>query len=338
MNASTPKAEAWRWGVLALGVGACLTPWVTVAGALGIGLCLAVLGLAPRDKALGVWARSLIQFGVVLLGLSMNLRELARAGLMGAAFAAGTIVATFALGALVGRWLRCEDRLTALLSAGTAICGGSAIAAVGSVIGATQAQVAVAMGTVFLLNALGLYAFPLLGHALGLSQEQFGAWAAVAIHDVSSVAGAAATFDHRYFPGAAFPDQAMQTATAVKLARTLWIVPVALACAWWFTRRSASAAGAGTHQRGRLKAPVPWFVLWFVVAAAVGTYVPAVEPIIRPAAAGAKTLMAIALLLIGCGLSLSAIAAVGWRAITLGVSLWVFISALALVVVRWTLG
>ena len=323
-----------RWALLALAAIACFTPWVTPAGALAIGLFLAVTGLAPADKRLGRWAKILIQVGVVLMGLSMNLGQLAQAGLVGVAFAAGTIVATLALGALVGRLLACEDKLTALLSAGTAICGGSAIAAVASVIAATQAQIAVAMGAVFLLNAVALYVFPWLGHAIGLTQDQFGTWAAVAIHDVSSVVGAATAFDHAYHTTGPWPDRALQVATAVKLSRTLWIAPVAVLMAWWFARRSATEPGAPA---GKLRVPIPWFVLWFVVAAALGTYIPALQPALKPTAWAAKHLMALALLLIGCGLSIQAIASVGWRAVTLAITLWIFISAVALLIVKLTI-
>lgn len=338
MSTPTPihaaPTASWRSILLALAAAACFLPQVTPAGALAIGLVLAVAGLAPHDKRLGKWAKLLIQVGVVLMGLSMNLNELAKAGLVGVAFAAGTIVGTIAVGALVGRLLRCEDKLTALLSAGTAICGGSAIAAVGSVIAATQAQIAVAMGAVFLLNAIALYLFPFLGHAIGLTQDQFGTWAAVAIHDVSSVVGASTAFDRAYHTAGPWPDRALQVATAVKLTRTLWIAPVAVLMAWWFARRATDSAPAAGR---RLNVPIPWFVLWFAVAAALGTYIPALAPAIKPTAWVAKHLMAVALLLIGCGLSVQAIMNVGWRAVTLAITLWVFISAAALVVVKLTI-
>jgi uncharacterized integral membrane protein (TIGR00698 family) len=317
------------------------TPWVPRAWgtegrvplpvALTLGVALALLGLTARPKQAAKLAKVLIQVAVVALGLGMNLRQVADAGLVGLAFAAGTIVGTFALGAAAGRLLGTERKLTTLLSSGTAICGGSAIAATASVIAATEAQIAVAMGCVFLLNAVAIWTFPGLGHALHMTQTQFGAWAAVAIHDVSSVVGAAKEFDKRY----ADTDHAAlatQVATAVKLTRTLWIAPVAVACGWWFRR---AGEVEGTH---RAKVPVPWFVAWFLVAACVGTLFPQVAPVAAAAGKLAKeSVMAVALLLIGCGLSVSAVRQVGWRALVLAVTLWVAISVAALAVVMKTI-
>lgn len=331
----------WRVGVVLVAVAACLTPWVSPPIALTIGFVLALTGLTVSPRVTSKYAKTLIQVGVVLLGFNMDLHEVARAGKVGVVFAAGTIIGTFALGWLMGKLLKTEAKLTTLLSSGTAICGGSAIVAVGSVIAATEAQIAVAIGTVFLLNAVGLYIFPVLGHMLEMTQHQFGTWAAVAIHDVSSVVGAAAAYDQfAEFKSGPTPTLAMQTATAVKLSRALWIAPVAIAAGWWFSREASAQPG----QKRKGKIPVPWFVLWFVCAAAAGTYVPAMrdtliggQPLTWWGAAAAKKLMAVALLLIGCGLSLKAIAAVGWRAITLGVVLWVAISVAAGVVVMKTI-
>jgi uncharacterized integral membrane protein (TIGR00698 family) len=305
-----------------------LTRWGSPEIALGLGMLLAIAGFAPKSLPLSKLARMCIQTGVVIMGLSMNLHDLAKAGVIGAAFAAGTIIVTFALGALLGTLLKCEAKLTNLVSAGTAICGGSAIAATGSAIGATQAQMSVAIGTVFLLNAIGLYIFPPLGHAMEMTQQQFGTWCAIAVHDVSSVVGAATSYDRYFGPT---EHAALDVATAVKLSRTLWIAPVAFASAWWFRRHG----GAGDKSVAKAVA-WPWFILWFVLAAAIGTFIPAFEPVRGPALIVAKKLLLIALLLIGCGLSLKAIASVGWRAIVLGVVLWVAISVMALFVVRWT--
>jgi uncharacterized integral membrane protein (TIGR00698 family) len=304
---------------------ACLLPWITPQIALALGIVLALLGLTARTKEATKIAKILIQVAVVMLGLGMDLRQVAAAGLVGIVFAAGTIIGTFALGIILGRTLGTEAKLTTLLSSGTAICGGSAIAATASVIAATEAQIAVAMGAVFLLNSLAVYIFPPLGHAMGMSAHQFGTWAAIAIHDVSSVVTAAGAYD-RSWPDAQNAALASQTATAVKLTRTLWIAPVALACAWWFRR---SDARAGTK---KAKIPIPWFVLWFVIAAAIGTeFHKGVAPIAVPAAALAKDkLMAVALMLIGCGLSPKAVVRVGWRAMVLAVGLWIAISAAAM--------
>lgn len=301
-----------------------LTPWSSPALSLALGIALALLGLAAFEGFARKAPRSLIQACIVLLGFSMDLRQVLEAGATGLLFAAGTIVATFALGALLGGWLGIEPKLTALLSAGTAICGGSAIAATGSVIGATGAQMSVALATVFILNAAGLYLYPPLGHWLGLSQTQFGTWAAVGIHDVSSVVGAATMYG----------ESALQTATAVKLSRTLWIVPVAIGASRLLGPGRGEAGGELPEGARRTAGVVPWFIGLFLLAAAIRTASPAVAVASPDLVRVAKAGMSLALFLIGTGLSRRAIAAVGWRPLALGVALWVFISVAALVVVR----
>ncbi len=330
----TPKPGVnWRLIVMCLCAAACFLPWISPPRALMIGVVLALLGWTSHTKMATKIAKYLIQIAVVMLGLGMDLRQVAAAGLIGLAFAAGTIVGTFALGIALGKLLKIDAKLTTLLSSGTAICGGSAIAATASVIGAAEAPIAVAMGAVFLLNAVAIYIFPYIGHEVAhLSAHQFGTWAAIAIHDVSSVVTAAGEFD-KHWPDATNPALASQTATAVKLTRTLWIAPVALACAWWFRSHGEPRADGK-----KAKIPIPWFVLWFVVAAGIGTYFgQTVAPIAVPAAEVAKSkLMAVALLLIGCGLSPKAVMSVGWKAMVMAIVLWVAISAAALWVVMQT--
>ncbi|HVU64657.1 MAG TPA: putative sulfate exporter family transporter [Phycisphaerales bacterium] len=336
--------------LMALAAVACLLPWITPPIALMVGIVLALLGLTTRTKQATRLAKTLIQIAVVMLGLGMDLRQVGEAGLVGIVFAAGTIVGTFALGIALGRALRTEAKLTTLLSSGTAICGGSAIAATASVIAATEAQIAVAMGAVFLLNALAIYLFPPLGHALGMSAHQFGTWAAVAIHDVSSVVTAAGVYDRRW-PDPHNASLAAQTATAVKLTRTLWIAPVAIVCAWWFRSHGDEAA-----RKKKGKIPIPWFVLWFVLAACVGTMFAnahKLEALKQPVPElnrwitlvsewctrlAKDKLMAVALMLIGCGLSPRAVMHVGWRAMVLSVCLWVAISGAALWAVLHSIG
>jgi len=287
---------------------------------LALGVIIALLGLAPPGDVVKKSSRILIQVCVVLLGATMNLHELWRAGVTGLAFAFGTIVATFALGIILAIWMRVDQKLATLISSGTAICGGSAIAAVGSTIRATSTHMSVAIGVVFILNAVGLWVFPPLGHWLGLSQHQFGVWCAVAIHDVSSVVGAAGKYG----------DEALHVATAVKLSRTLWIVPIALAAAWFF--RSSLK---GQESRGRL--PIPWFIVLFVLASIAGTYITAIAEWMPLLTLIARRGMSVALFLVGLGLSRKALASVGIRPLALAVILWVYISVLALVAVRWTI-
>lgn len=287
--------------------------------ALILGVAVALVGFAPHGDMVKKLSRITIQVCVVGLGFAMNLHELVRAGLTGLGFGFGTIVATFALGFLIAKWLRIDQKLCTLISSGTAICGGSAIAAVGSTIRASGTHMSVAIGVVFILNAVGLWVFPPLGHRLALSQNQFGVWSAVAIHDVSSVVGAAS----------AYGKEALEVATAVKLSRTLWIVPVALVAAWFFRKE---LEGKESHSR----LPIPWFILLFVLASVAGTYFMSQEVAAWISAAARKG-MNIALFLVGLGLSRKALASVGVRPLVLAVSLWVFISVVALIVVRTTI-
>jgi uncharacterized integral membrane protein (TIGR00698 family) len=274
-----------------------------------------------------------LQGCVVLLGFGMDLPAVLRAGLNGALFAAATIAATLLLGYWVGRWLNVHAQTSALISSGTAVCGGSAIAAVGSVLGAAEGEIAVAMGTVFLLNAAALYTFPLVGLALHLSQEQFGVWAGVAIHDVSSVVGAAS----QYGPGS------LQTAAAVKLSRSLWITPIALGMGLRFGRRGRPAdarpAGAGAAEAPAdpkgAKPRVPWFIGLFLLASVARSFLPGAAAWSPAVTDAAKVGMTLTLFLIGAGLSVRTLRSVGWRALTQGLLLWLFISAVSLAVVLW---
>lgn len=265
-------------------------------------------------------SKYLIQACVVVLGISMDLHEVLRAGLTGLGLAAATIALVFAAGHVLSKLYKTDATITTLISSGTAICGGSAIAAISAVVGPTSAQTSVALATVFLLNAVALYVFPPLGHAAGLTPEQFGAWAAIAIHDVSSVVGAASTFD----PASLHP------ATTIKLARALWIAPLTIILAWVWSKKNAGSGG---------KAPswaviLPIFIVFFLIASGLGTFVPALAAHADGAKDIAKRGMACALFLIGSGLSASAIAKVGWRPLALGATLWILISAVSLAAVR----
>jgi uncharacterized integral membrane protein (TIGR00698 family) len=251
-----------------------------------------------------------------------------RAGLTGSVFAAATIAATLLLGYWIGRAIHLDRKTSALISAGTAICGGSAIAAVGSVLSVSEGEIAVAMGTVFVLNAAALYLFPVLGHALHLSQHQFGVWAGVAIHDISSVVGASS----QYGP------LALQTATAVKLSRTLWIVPIALGMAFAFRTKTMANASEGaapnsvTNAR-RAKGIVPWFIGLFLLASLLRSIIPGIADAAPSVARVASLGMTLVLFLIGAGLSRKTLRSVGWQAAVQGIVLWAFISIASLFVV-----
>lgn len=318
--------ERVAWTLTALAAAACLTPWVRPEHALAVGVGLALLGFAPTAPMLRGVSRVLIQISVVLLGFSLNLRDLAAAGLTGAGWAIGTIAIVFFLGAILARMLRVDRELTTLVCSGTAICGGSAIAAVGAAIRASAGSISVAIGCVFLLNAAALWTFPALGRAMNLTPQQFGVWSAIAIHDVSSVVGAAASFS----------PESVTTATAVKLSRTLWIVPLAVCASVFFRRVRGGDPRTPGNAPGRVGSPVPLFIVLFVLASAAGTLVAPVADWAPALGQTAKRLMVLALLLVGLGLNRAALASVGWRPMVMATLLWAAISLVALVAVRVT--
>lgn len=306
----------WRKAVFILLVIFLLSPYGSPPIALAAGLALAFTIGNPFPELSGKPTKYLLQASVVLLGFGMNLGAVYKAGREGILFAIVTIFGTLALGYIVGRMLAVKRNTSALISAGTAICGGSAIAAVGPAINAEHDEMSVSLGTVFVLNSVALFLFPLLGTALGLSENQFGIWAAIAIHDTSSVVGAAQ----------AFGQQALETATTVKLARALWIAPLALLFAFLYRKGDGGS---------KAKLAVPWFIFLFVAAAAVRTYAPGfVLPSLFDSLVNlAKAGMTITLFLIGASLSPETLKAVGVRPLFQGIFLWTVISVAALLAV-----
>lgn len=266
----------------------------------------------------------LLQVSVVCLGFGMNLEHALKAGKEGFLFTVATIAVTLIAGYFIGKKLKIDDNTSMLISNGTAICGGSAIAAIAPILKANDNQMSVALGTIFILNSVALLIFPPIGHYLGMTAEQFGTWCAIAIHDTSSVVGAASGYKD------ALGKDALGIATTIKLERALWIIPIALATAYF--------------QKSAGKVKIPYFIFWFIVAIVVSTYLPQYFPAINNPigdktifqyiyAAGRKGLV-ITLFLIGAGLSLKTIKQVGWRPILQGVLLWIIIGSLSLVVIR----
>ena len=304
------KAVALRQVVFAGLLVFCLTPWASPPVALALGLVLAQTLGNPFATQTKKATAKLLQFSVVGLGFGMNAHAAVQAGREGILFTVVSIFGTLTLGYLVGKWLGLGRHVVHLISCGTAICGGSAIAAVGPVLRAPDEEMSVALGTVFVLNAIALFAFPPIGHALALTQQQFGLWCAIAIHDTSSVVGAAA----------AYGDQALQVATTVKLARALWIIPVALATALLF------------KQPG-VKIKVPYFILGFVAAMLLNTFVPAARPLGPVLGQLAKIGLTVTLFFIGAGLSARVVRAVGARPFVLGALLWAVVSTASLWVI-----
>lgn len=291
----------------------CLSPYGSPPIALALGLVVAFTITNPFPKLTGKPTKYLLQASVVLLGFGMDLGAVYKAGKDGILFTIATIFGTLILGYFVGKLLNVQRKTSALISSGTAICGGSAIAAVGPAINAEPEEMSVSLGTVFVLNSVALFAFPLIGHAIGLTQDQFGIWSAIAIHDTSSVVGASQ----------AFGEQALAIATTVKLARALWIAPVAFMFAFLYRK-----ADAGSKTR----IAIPWFIFLFVAAAAFRTYAPAfiLPSIFDSLVSAAKAGMTVTLFLIGASLSRETLRAVGVRPLIQGVLLWIVISLVSL--------
>ena len=285
-----------------------LTSWVTPPVALFLGLAFALIFGQAYPKFNKKVSKYLLQYSVVGLGFGMNLQASLQSGKEGMTFTVVSVVGTMLIGWWIGRKLLKVDRDTSyLISSGTAICGGSAIAAVGPVLKAKDTEMSVALGTIFILNAIALFIFPAIGHALDMDQQQFGTWAAIAIHDTSSVVGA----------GAAYGEEALQVATTIKLTRALWIIPLALATSFIFKSKGQ-------------KISIPWFILFFVLAMVFNTYVLSLTD--TGAAIGsainglARKSLTITLFFIGASLSRDVLKAVGIKPLVQGVLLWIVIS------------
>ena len=286
-----------------------LSAWVTPPVVLFIGLVFALLcGQAYPTFNKNI-SKKLLQYSVIGLGFGMNLQASLASGKEGMLFTIISVVGTLLIGMFIGcKILKLNRNTSYLISSGTAICGGSAIAAVGPIIKAKDTDMSMALATVFILNAIGLFLFPILGHWLDLSQQDFGTWAAIAIHDTSSVVGA----------GAAYGEEALQVATTIKLTRALWIIPLALVTSVIF------------RSEGK-KISIPWFILFFIVAMLINTYLLADLPQIGKFIAGiARKGLIITMFFIGASLSVDVIKSVGIRPLLQGILLWIIISAASL--------
>lgn len=293
---------------------AFLGSWVTPPVVLFLGLAFALVCTQPYPAFNKKMSKQLLQYSVVGLGFGMNIEASLASGKEGMMFTVISVFGTLLVGWLVGRLLLKVDKNTSyLISSGTAICGGSAIAAVGPVIKAKDSEMSVALGTVFILNAVALFIFPPIGRYLGLDDVQFGTWAAIAIHDTSSVVGA----------GAAYSEAALEVATTIKLTRALWIIPVALVTCILFRSKDK-------------KIKVPWFILWFVVAMLVNTYLLDAVPQVGKTINGiARKSLTLTMFFIGASLSPAVLRQVGVKPLLQGVILWGLVSAVTLAVVLW---
>ncbi|MGB7207732.1 MAG: putative sulfate exporter family transporter [Pyrinomonadaceae bacterium] len=307
------KPASWQKLLFVCLIVACLTPAVSPPIALALGLVVAFTFGNPFPQLEGKPTKYLLQTSVVLLGFGMNLSSVYKAGKDGILFTIVTIFGTLALGYFVGRLLKISSKTSTLISSGTAICGGSAIAAVAPAIDAETDEITVSLGTVFVLNSVALFLFPVIGHYLELTQNQFGIWSAIAIHDTSSVVGAAA----------AYGPEALIVATTVKLARALWIAPIALLFAFLYRKQNAES---------KTKVAIPWFILLFLAATAIRTYAPSIiiPSLFDSLVNIAKTGMTITLFLIGASLSRATLRKVGYWPLLQGIILWVVISLVSL--------
>lgn len=285
----------------------CFTPWVTSPTALLLGFFLSSLGLVPTHLPTGRITKRLLSLSIIGLGFGIHFQDALAVTSHGIGLIITTIVCTLVLGWVITGWIGLSRKTGYLIAAGTAICGGSAIAAVSPAIRAKDEETGLALATVFILNSLALFIFPMIGHALSLDQQTFGTWAAIAIHDTSSVVGAAQ----------AYGEEALTTATTLKLARALWIIPVAFLSAVLFRAQSK-------------KVTVPYFILFYCAAIGISDLFPQLEPAYDWLFMAAKKTLVLCLFLIGCGISVERLKAAGPKPILLGVTLWILIAGASL--------
>lgn len=289
-------------------------PVISAPVALLCGLLFAFVFHNPCPKFNKKTSKYLLQVAVVCLGFNMNLQESLKSGSEGMLFTVVSVIGVMALGVLLGYYMHINRKTAYLISSGTAICGGSAIAAVGPVVKADENEMAVSLGVIFILNSIALFIFPPLGHLLDMSQQQFGTWAAIAIHDTSSVVGA----------GEVFGEEALQVATLIKLTRALWIIPLAFVTMFIFRDKSSRIS-------------IPWFIFLFVFAMVVNTYVALPAYFVDSMVWIAKRGMVVTLFLIGASLSLESIRNVGIKPLMQAVLLWIVIGLSSLFVVLETI-
>ncbi len=303
-GSKTDKIRKLLFFVIAL---LCLFPIIPSPLALLLGLAVAWFAGHPYLQYNHRITQILLQVSVVGLGFGMDAGTALQAGKEGLFFTLASLTGVLIIGFFIGKLLKIDKKTAYLISAGTAICGGSAIAALSPVIKAGEKQISVALGTIFILNAVALFLFPAIGHTLQLSEKQFGLWCAIAIHDTSSVVGAAGKYG----------GTALTIATTVKLARALWIIPLSLLSAFMFRQKSSTIK-------------VPYFIGLFVLAMLLNTYVPFVHSCHTYLTGIAKAGLTLTLFLIGCGLSPQVLRSVGFRPMLQGIVLWLLIAAAGL--------
>lgn len=299
--------------VFILGAILCFLPYIDPSIALLGGFVLTLIFGNPFLKRSQGAINILLQISIVGLGFGMNIVDAAEAGKEGLLFTVSSIFITLLVGLLLGKLFSIKKKTNVLISVGTAICGGSAIAAIAPIIQANKGDTSIALATIFVLNSAALFLFPFTGELLALSQNQFGIWSAIAIHDTSSVVGAAQRYG----------EEALHIATTVKLLRALWIIPISIITALSF-------------KRPKKQITVPYFILLFVIAMVINTYIPQISSISQMIVLIAKKGLTLTLFLIGAGLTLKSIRNAGVKPLLQGILLWVFISATSLLIILKT--
>lgn len=296
-----------------------LTPWCSSALALALGVAIALSLGNPYQARTKKYVKPLLSTAIIGLGFGMNLGVILQAGMNGVLFTAVSLAVTILVGYGLGKILKTAPAISALLNVGTAICGGSAIAAASTAIRARDDETSISLAVVFLLNAVGLIIFPPLGRMFGLDESQFGVWAALAIHDTSSVVGAAA----QYGP------HALEVGTTVKLVRALWIIPVTFMIAKVYVSKDTDGA--------RAKPAFPYFIIGFLLAAALVTWLPVLQGPGHWLEYAARRLLTATLFLIGAGMTRQTLKNVGLNPLVHGVLLWIFVASASLAAVKFTL-
>lgn len=285
----------------------CLLPAISSPSALVIGLLVANLGLVPHSFPLGKITKKLLAMSIVGLGFGIQLDEALQATGDGILLIIASILLTLILGIFLYKQMKIDDKLGYLIASGTAICGGSAIAAVSPAIKAQEQQIGLALATVFVLNSIALFLFPMIGHALDMDQITFGTWAAIAIHDTSSVVGAAS----------AYGEEALKIATTLKLARALWIIPLVVFSAWYFKTNNT-------------KFTVPSFIVFYCIAILVSDSLPQFSAAYDVVFNLAKRLLVLCLFFVGASITFERIKVAGAKPLIMGLVLWGAISITSL--------
>ena len=288
----------------------CVSPFASSPVALALGIAFTIIIGNPYEQKVHKYIHLLLQISIVGLGFGLQLDEAMKAGREGITLTIMSITTVMVLGYLLGKFLKIERPLSYLISVGTAICGGSAIAAVTPIIKPTTKQMSLALAIVFTLNSVALFIYPAIGHLLNMTQEQFGLWCAIGIHDTSSVVGAANKYG----------DIALKVATTVKLSRALWIIPMSILTMVLFKTKGA-------------KIKIPWFIGYFIIAILLHTYFPIFEGFSHIATTAAKSGLNLTLFFIGSTISIQTLKTISWKPLFLAIVLWVIISVGSLLMI-----